>query len=180
MPSIHAGRGVATRNRPLYRHLYVQVLLAIALGALLGHFEPAMGEAMKPLGDAFIKLVKMIIGPVIFLTIVTGIAGMPQLRSVGRVFAKAMAYFLTVSTLALLIGLVVAHVVQPGAGMHVAVSDLDPAAVGSYITRSHELTLTGFAMDIIPNTLLGALVGENILQVLFVAVLFGIALALSG
>jgi aerobic C4-dicarboxylate transport protein len=180
MPSIHAGRGVATRNRPLYRHLYVQVLLAIALGALLGHFEPALGEAMKPLGDAFIKLVKMIIGPVIFLTIVTGIAGMPQLRSVGRVFAKAMAYFLTVSTLALLIGLVVAHVVQPGAGMHVAVSDLDPAAVGSYITRSHELTLTGFAMDIIPNTLLGALVGENILQVLFVAVLFGIALALSG
>jgi aerobic C4-dicarboxylate transport protein len=180
MPSIHAGRGVATRNRPLYRHLYVQVLLAIALGALLGHFEPAMGEAMKPLGDAFIKLVKMIIGPVIFLTIVTGIAGMPQLRSDGRVFAKAMAYFLTVSTLALLIGLVVAHVVQPGAGMHVAVSDLDPAAVGRYITRSHELTLTGFAMDIIPNTLLGALVGENILQVLFVAVLFGIALALSG
>ncbi|MFT4256504.1 MAG: dicarboxylate/amino acid:cation symporter [Pseudoxanthomonas sp.] len=165
---------------PIYRHLYVQVLAAIVLGALLGHFQPAVGEAMKPLGDAFIKLVKMIIGPVIFLTIVTGIAGMPQLRSVGRVFLKAMAYFLFFSTLALVVGLLVAHAVQPGAGMHVNVADLDQSAVEGYVSQSHELTLIGFLMDIIPKTVVSPLVGDNILQVLFVAVLFGVALALTG
>lgn len=165
---------------PLYRHLYVQVLAAIVLGALLGHFQPALGEAMKPLGDGFIKLVKMIIAPVIFLTIVTGIAGMPQLSRVGRVFLRAMAYFLFFSTLALLIGLLVAHLVQPGAGMHVDVASLDQGAVRDYVNKSHALSLTGFVLDVIPQTLLGALVGDNILQVLFVAVLFGIALAQSG
>ena len=165
---------------PLYRHLYVQVLAAIVLGALLGHFEPALGEAMKPLGDGFIKLVKMIIAPVIFLTIVTGIAGMPQLRSVGRVFVKAMAYFLFFSTLALVVGMLVAHAVQPGAGMHVNPADLDQGAVDDYVAQSYHLSLVGFVMDIIPRTLLSPLVGDNILQVLFVAVLFGIALALSG
>ncbi|MFT3755433.1 MAG: dicarboxylate/amino acid:cation symporter [Pseudoxanthomonas sp.] len=174
------GHVVPAAPVPFYRHLYVQVLAAIVLGALLGHFQPALGEAMKPLGDAFIKLVKMIIGPVIFLTIVTGIAGMPQLRTVGRVFAKAMAYFLFFSTLALVVGLVVAHVVQPGAGMHVNVADLDQSAVQGYVSQSHELTLVGFLMDIIPKTVLSPLVGDNILQVLFVAVLFGIALALTG
>ncbi|MBP3983607.1 dicarboxylate/amino acid:cation symporter [Pseudoxanthomonas helianthi] len=180
---------IATKP-PLYRHLYFQVLVAIVLGALLGHFQPALGESLKPLGDAFIKLVKMIIGPVIFLTIVTGIAGMTHLRAVGRVFVKAMAYFLFFSTLALVVGLLVAHLVQPGAGMHVNVADLDQGAVNEYVSKSHELTLVGFALDIIPNSLVGAftgdqivngkLVGPNILQVLFVAVLFGIALALTG
>ncbi len=165
---------------PFYRHLYVQVLVAIALGIVLGHFEPAFAEQLKPLGDAFIKLVKMIIAPVIFLTIVTGIAGMSQLRSVGRVFAKAMTYFLFFSTLALVVGMVVAHVVQPGAGMNINPADLDQSAVQSYVQKSHELTLVGFAMDIIPKTLLSPFVGDNILQVLFVAVLFGIALALAG
>ncbi|WP_240318659.1 dicarboxylate/amino acid:cation symporter [Lysobacter sp. TY2-98] len=169
-----------TSRPPFHRHLYAQVLVAILLGALLGHFEPAWGAALKPLGDAFIKLVKMIIGPVIFLTIVTGIAGMPHLRSVGRVFVKAMVYFLFFSTLALVVGLVVAHVVQPGAGMHVDIATLDPSAVNDYVKKSHELTLTGFLLDIIPTTLVSPLVGENILQVLFVAVLFGIALTLSG
>jgi len=158
----------------------VQVLAAIVLGALLGHFEPAWGEAMKPLGDGFIRLVKMIIAPVIFLTIVTGIAGMPQLGRVGRVFAKAMAYFLFFSTLALVVGMLVAHVVQPGAGMHVDVADLDPAAVKSYVDQSHDLTMTGFLLEIIPKTLVSPLVGDNLLQVLFVAVLFGIALTLAG
>ena len=171
---------VPAAKPPFYRHLYFQVLAAIVLGALLGHFQPALGESMKPLGDAFIKLVKMIIGPVIFLTIVTGISGMTQLRTVGRVFVKAMAYFLFFSTLALVVGLLVAHAVQPGAGMHVNVADLDPGAVDDYVSKSHELTLVGFAMDIIPRTLLSPLVGDNILQVLFVAVLFGIALALTG
>ena len=165
---------------PLYRQLYVHVHVAIVLGVLLGHFSPALGEAMKPLGDAFIKLVKMIIAPVIFLTIVTGIAGMPHLRGVGRVFLKAMAYFLFFSTLALVVGMVVAHVVQPGAGMHVNPAELDQGAVDDYVNKSHELSLVGFVLDVIPKTLVSPLVGDNILQVLFVAVLFGIALTLSG
>ena len=165
---------------PWYRHLYVQVLIAITLGALLGHFAPGTGEAMKPLGDAFIKLVKMIIGPVIVLTIVTGIAGMTHLRAVGRVFGKAMAYFLFFSTLALVVGLVVANVVQPGAGMNVNVADLDHSVVDGYVSKSHDLTLVGFVLDMIPDTLVSAFTGGNILQVLLVSVLFGIALALSG
>ena len=167
-------------RQPLYRQLYFQVIVAIVLGALLGHFEPAFAESMKPLGDAFIKLVKMIIAPVIFLTIVTGIAGMTHLRTVGRVFAKAMAYFLFFSTLALVIGMVVAHVVQPGAGMNINPADLDQSAVQDYVQKSHELSLVGFLMDIIPKTLVSPLVGDNILQVLFVAVLFGLSLALVG
>jgi len=165
---------------PIYRQLYFQVVMAIVAGAILGHFEPALGESLKPLGDAFIKLVKMIITPVIFLTIVTGIAGMTQLRTVGRVFAKAMVYFLFFSTLALVVGMIVAHVVQPGAGMNVNAADLDQTAVHSYVEKSHDLTLVGFLMDIIPNTLVSAFVDGNILQTLFVAVLFGIALAMVG
>ncbi|MBN6151659.1 dicarboxylate/amino acid:cation symporter [Xanthomonas sp. AmX2] len=168
------------RHVPFYRQLYFQVVVAIVLGAVLGHFEPAFAESLKPLGDAFIKLVKMIIAPVIFLTIVTGIAGMTHLKTVGRVFAKAMVYFLFFSTLALVVGMVVAHVVQPGAGMNINPADLDQSAVHSYVEKSHELTLVGFLMDIIPKTLLSPFVGDNILQVLFVAVLFGVALALAG
>ncbi len=167
-------------KQPLYKQLYVQVIVAIVLGATLGHFEPALAESMKPLGDAFIKLVKMIIAPVIFLTIVTGIAGMTHLRTVGRVFAKAMAYFLFFSTLALVVGMIVAHVVQPGAGMNINPADLDQSAVNDYVQKSHELSLVGFLMDIIPKTLVSPLVGDNILQVLFVAVLFGLSLALVG
>ncbi|QKD45894.1 dicarboxylate/amino acid:cation symporter [Alicycliphilus denitrificans] len=165
---------------PFYRQLYFQVVLAIALGVLLGHFEPAYGEALKPLGDAFIKLVKMIIAPVIFLTIVTGIAGMSQLSTVGRVFGKAMAYFLFFSGLALVVGMVVANVVQPGAGMNINPADLDQTAVKTYVAKSHEMTLSGFVLDIIPKTLVSPFVGDNILQVLLVAVLFGVALALVG
>ena len=165
---------------PWYRHLYVQVLAAILLGALLGHFQPVLGESLKPLGDAFIKLVKMVIAPVVFLTIVTGIAGMRELRTVGRVFLKAMAYFLFFSTLALVVGLLVAHVVQPGAGLDVDPATLDAAAITGYVEKSHELTLTGFLLDIIPATLVSAFVGGNILQALFVAILSGIALALVG
>ena len=165
---------------PWYRHLYVQVLAAIALGALLGHFQPALGESLKPLGDAFIKLVKMVIAPVIFLTIVTGIAGMNELRSVGRVFLKAMAYFLFFSTLALVVGLVVGHVVRPGAGLNVDPATLDASAITGFVEKSHHLTMTGFLLDIIPDTLVSAFVDGNILQALFVAILFGIALAMVG
>ena len=163
-----------------YRHLYVQVLAAIVLGALLGHFQPALGESLKPLGDGFIKLVKMVIPPVIFLTIVTGIAGMNELRTVGRVFVKAMTYFLFFSTLALIVGLVVAHVVQPGAGLNVDPATLDAAAITGYVEKSHDLTMTGFLLDIIPATLVSAFVDGNILQALFVAIMFGIALAMVG
>ncbi|HEY0334821.1 MAG TPA: dicarboxylate/amino acid:cation symporter [Stenotrophomonas sp.] len=176
----NTGTSAPQLRLPWYRQLYFQVVVAIVLGAVLGHFEPALGESLKPLGDAFIKLVKMIITPVIFLTIVTGIASMTHLRTVGRVFAKSMIYFLFFSTLALVVGMVVAHVVQPGAGMNVNVADLDQTAVHSYVEKSHDLSLVGFLMDIIPNTLMSAFVDGNILQTLFVAVLFGVALALVG
>jgi aerobic C4-dicarboxylate transport protein len=176
-----AGKASTPQVRlPWYRHLYVQVLAAILLGALLGHFQPVLGESLKPLGDAFIKLVKMVIAPVIFLTIVTGIAGMNELRTVGRVFLKAMAYFLFFSTLALVVGLVVGHLVQPGAGLNVDPATLDASAITGYVEKSHELTLTGFLLDIIPATLVSAFVDGNILQALFVAILFGIALAMVG
>ncbi|MCL6713228.1 dicarboxylate/amino acid:cation symporter [Pseudomonas sp. R2.Fl] len=175
--SAPAGAGA---RLPLHRQLYAQVLVAIALGALLGHFEPAFAEQLKPLGDAFIKLVKMIIAPVIFLTIVTGVAGMTQLSKVGRVFGKAMIYFLFFSTLALVVGMVVAHLVQPGAGMNIDPAQLDAKAVHDYAEKAHELTLTGFLLDIIPGTLVGAFVSGNILQVLLIAALFGIALAMTG
>ena len=171
---------IAKLKLPFYRQLYFQVVFAIVIGVLLGYFEPAYGEAMKPLGDAFIKLIKMIIAPVIFLTIVTGIAGMTQLSAVGRVFGKAMAYFLTFSTLALVVGLVVANVFQPGAGMNINVADLDQKAVQGFVAKSHDMTLVGFVMDIIPKTLFSPFVGDNILQVLLVAVLFGVSLAMVG
>jgi aerobic C4-dicarboxylate transport protein len=161
-------------------HLYVQVLIAIAIGALVGHFAPATGQALKPLGDAFIKLVKMIIAPVIFLTVVTGIAGMTEMKQVGRVAAKAFAYFLTVSTLALLVGLAVANVVRPGAGLNIDPATLDSGGIADYAAKAHETSLTGFLLGIIPDTLVGSFTGGNILQVLFVAILFGIALALVG
>ncbi|MFL0587028.1 dicarboxylate/amino acid:cation symporter [Sphingomonas panaciterrae] len=163
-----------------YSHLYVQVLIAITAGVLLGHFAPGTGEAMKPIGDGFIKLVKMIIVPVIFLTIVTGIAGMRDLSAVGRVAGKAFAYFLFFSTLALIVGLIVANVVRPGAGLNIDPATLDPSRVATYSEQAHETTLTGFLMSIIPDTFLSALTDGNILQTLFVAILFGIGLAMIG
>ncbi|MBX9614931.1 MAG: dicarboxylate/amino acid:cation symporter [Brevundimonas sp.] len=174
----HDGNPAAPRA--WYRHLYVQVLGAILLGGLIGHFYPAFGESLKPLGDAFIKLVKMVIAPVIFLTIVVGIAGMRDLGRVGRVAAKAFAYFLVFSTLALIVGLVVANLVQPGRGLNIDPASLDPAAVAQYSGAAHETTIVGFLMGIIPDTVVSAFSTGNILQVLFVSVLFGIALASTG
>ena len=172
--------GAPARKKKLYQHLYFQVIFAITLGILLGHFYPQLGEQMKPLGDAFIKLVKMIIAPVIFLTVSTGIAGMQDLKKVGRVVGKAMLYFLTFSTLALIIGMVVANVIQPGHGLHINPASLDAASVASYSAKAHEQTLTGFLMNIIPNTVVGAFAGGDILQVLFFSVLFGISLGAIG
>ncbi|MBN8841436.1 MAG: dicarboxylate/amino acid:cation symporter [Sphingomonadales bacterium] len=167
-------------RRRWYAHLYLQVLVAIAAGVTLGHFWPETGAAMKPLGDGFIKLVKMIIAPVIFLTIVTGIAGMRDLRAVGRVAARAFAYFLTFSTLALIVGLVVANVVRPGAGLHIDPATLDTAKVADYAAKAHETSVTGFLMGVIPDSFLSALSSGDILQTLFVAILFGIGLATIG
>ncbi len=168
------------RHGPWYTHLYVQVLVAIAAGALIGHFWPGFGESLKPLGDAFIKLVKMVIAPVIFLTVVTGIAGMRDLGRFGRVALKAFAYFLTFSTLALIIGLIIANAVHPGAGMNVDPSTLHNAKVADYAAKAHETTIVGFLMNIIPATVAGAFADGDILQVLFFSVMFGIALALVG
>ncbi|MCW6532535.1 dicarboxylate/amino acid:cation symporter [Sphingomonas sp. MMSM24] len=167
-------------RRRWYAHLYLQVLVAIAAGVTLGHFWPETGAAMKPLGDGFIKLVKMIIAPVIFLTIVTGIAGMRDLRAVGRVAGRAFAYFLTFSTLALIVGLIVANVVRPGAGLHIDPATLDSAKVADYAAKAHETSVTGFLMGVIPDSFLSALASGDILQTLFVAILFGIGLATIG
>jgi aerobic C4-dicarboxylate transport protein len=167
-------------KRAWYRHLYVQVLGAILLGGLIGHFFPAFGESLKPLGDGFIKLVKMVIAPVIFLTIVVGIAGMRDIGRVGRVAAKAFGYFLVFSTLALIVGLVVANLVQPGRGLNIDPASLDPAAVSQYSTAAHETTVVGFLLAVIPDTFVSAFSTGNILQVLFVSVLFGLALAMVG
>jgi aerobic C4-dicarboxylate transport protein len=166
--------------KPFYRHLYVQVLAAILFGVVIGHFWPETGEALKPLGDAFIKLVKMIIAPVIFLTLVTGIAGMTELRSVGRVAGKAFAYFLFFSTLALIVGLIVANTIQPGAGMNVDPATLDTSGVTGYVEKAQHSSIVEFLMAIIPTTMVSALAGDSLLQVLFVSILFGIALSMVG
>ncbi|WP_156681341.1 dicarboxylate/amino acid:cation symporter [Sphingomonas profundi] len=167
-------------RRRWYAHLYLQVLAAIVAGVMLGHFAPATGQAMKPIGDAFIKLVKMVIAPVIFLTIVTGIAGMRDLGSVGRVAAKAFAYFLTFSTVALVVGLIVANVVRPGAGLNIDPARFDASKVSGFAAKAHETTVVGFLTGIIPDTFLSALTEGNILQTLFVAILFGVGLAMIG
>ncbi|KOF52267.1 C4-dicarboxylate transporter [Achromobacter sp. DMS1] len=177
---IDVDHGAPARKLKLYQILYVQVLFAIVVGMLLGYFKPDLGEAMKPLGDGFIKLVKMIIAPVIFLTVSTGIAAMSDLKKVGRVAGKAMLYFLVFSTLALVVGMVVSHIVQPGAGMHIDPNTLDQKAVAGYVSKAHDSTVTGFLLNVIPSTIFSPFVSGDILQVLFVAVLFGIALAMVG
>ena len=168
------------RYRDLYKLLYVQVLFAIVCGVLLGYFYPNIGESLKPLGDGFIKLVKMIIAPVIFLTIVSGIAGMSDLKKVGRVAGKAMLYFITFSTLALCIGLIIGNVLQPGSGMHIDPATLDTGAVKVYAEKAHDASIVKFLMNIIPSTVVSAFAEGDILQVLFFSILFGIALGSVG
>ncbi|OZI32892.1 C4-dicarboxylate transporter DctA [Bordetella genomosp. 1] len=180
MIDMDQGAGTPVRKQKFYQILYVQVLFAIVIGVLLGYFKPELGEAMKPLGDGFIKLVKMIIAPVIFITVATGIAAMSDLKKVGRVAGKAMLYFLAFSTLALIIGMIVSHIVQPGAGLHIDPATLDQKQVAEYVTKAHDSTITGFLLNIIPATIFSPFVSGDILQVLFVAVLFGIAMALVG
>lgn len=175
------------KKQPFYFQLYFQVITAIILGGLLGHFfggAPWIEEVLYPLlGQGFVNLVKMIIAPVIFLTISIGIAGMRDLGKLGRVAFKAFAYFLFFSTLALIVGLVVANVVQPGAGMNADVSALDAGDVSrvqGYEARSHDMSIVGFITGIIPKTFFSAFTEGSILQLLFVSVLFGVSLALVG
>ncbi|STQ73322.1 dicarboxylate/amino acid:cation symporter [Hafnia alvei] len=163
-------------KRNLFKSLYFQVLLAISLGILLGHFYPDLGAQMKPLGDGFVKLIKMIIAPVIFCTVVTGIAGMESMKAVGRTGAIALLYFEVVSTIALIIGLVIVNIVQPGAGMNVDPAALDAKAVAVYADQAAQQGLVAFVMDIIPGSVIGAFASGNILQVLLFAVMFGFAL----
>ena len=168
------------KKQKFHQILYVQVIFAIILGILIGHFYPELGESLKPLGDAFIKIVKMIIAPVIFLTVVTGIASMTNMSRVGRVTGKAMLYFLTFSSLALVVGMIVANIIQPGKGLNIDPATLVNDKVNSYVEKAHATNITDFFMNIIPQTLVSPLAGGEILQVLFVAVLFGISLAALG
>ncbi|MBX3737874.1 MAG: dicarboxylate/amino acid:cation symporter [Candidatus Didemnitutus sp.] len=162
------------------RHLYVQVLLAIGAGILLGHYQPTLGADLKPLGDVFIKLIKMLIGPIIFTTVVSGIGGMGNLKQVGRVGAKALLYFEAVTTLALIIGLVVANVFQPGSGVHATAASLDASAVAQYAKAAKEMSFVDWALHLVPNTFVSAFVEGEILQVLLISMLFGFALAKLG
>lgn len=175
-PSVTGDR----QKRPFWRLLYFWVLIGIVAGVGVGAFWPAFGASLQPLGEGFIALVKMIIPPVIFLTVVTGIAGSQQLAALGRVVVKAFAYFLFFSTLALIVGLVVAHIVQPGAGMNVDPRTLNAAAVHGFEEKAHATTVTGFLLSVIPTTLVSAFTSGSILQILFVAVLFGVSLTLAG
>jgi aerobic C4-dicarboxylate transport protein len=163
-----------------YQHLYVQVLTAIVIGVLLGHFYPSVGEAMKPLGDAFIKLIKMVIAPIIFFTVVHGIASMKDMKRVGRVGLKALVYFEVVTTFALVIGLIVINLWKPGVGMNVDPSTIDMKSIAAYTAKAHEQSTIGFLMDIIPTTVVGAFATGEILQVLFFAILFAFGLQALG
>jgi aerobic C4-dicarboxylate transport protein len=164
----------------LFKILYFQVLVAIAIGIALGHYCPAIATELKPLGDGFIKLIKMMIAPIIFCTIVTGIAGMQNTKKVGRVGIKAILYFEVVTTIALMIGLVVINVLKPGAGMNVDPATLDTKAVESLITEGKSQSVSEFFLHIIPDNIVNALSTSNILQVLFFSILLGFALSKIG
>src|SRR3954462_1723998 len=166
--------------RQLHKNLTVQVLVAIAAGALLGFVAPDVGRKMKPVGDTFVNLVKMVIAPVVFLTIVLGIANMHDLKKVGRVGLKALIYFEVVTTFALVIGLIVVNLWQPGVGMNVDLSRVDTSSIATYTTKAKDQSTIGFLMEIIPSTVVGAFATGEILQVLFFAILFAFGLQALG
>ncbi|WPH17827.1 dicarboxylate/amino acid:cation symporter [Variovorax paradoxus] len=166
--------------KPFYRSLYFQVITAIVLGVLLGHFWPDTGASMKPLGDGFIKLIKMIIAPIIFCTVVVGIAGMEDMKKVGKTGGLALLYFEIVSSIALVVGLVIINIVRPGAGMNVDVSQLDAKSVAAYTGPGKMQSTTDFLLNVIPNTVVDAFAKGEILQVLLIAVMFGFALHKFG
>ncbi|HMB56921.1 MAG TPA: C4-dicarboxylate transporter DctA [Arenimonas sp.] len=163
-----------------WKSLYAQVLIAIAAGIVLGIVNPSFAAQLKPLGEAFIALVKMVIGPVIFLTVVVGMAKMGDLRHVGRIGVKALLYFELMTSVALVLGLIIVNVMKPGAGMHIDPATLDPAAIAEYQQKAAASGVVGFLTDIIPKTFLSAFTDGNLLQVLLIALLFGVALTRSG
>jgi aerobic C4-dicarboxylate transport protein len=167
-------------GKPIYKSLYAQVLVAIVIGVLLGYFYPSLGEAMKPLGDAFIKLIKMLIAPIIFCTVVIGIAGMEDMKKVGKTGGLALLYFEVVSTLALIVGLVFVNLLKPGAGLHIDPATLDTKAVAAYTGPGKMASTTEFLLNVIPNSVVDAFAKGDILQVLFFSVLFGFALHRFG
>jgi aerobic C4-dicarboxylate transport protein len=170
----------AAPRKPFYTHLYAQVLTAIVFGVLLGYFYPQLGEQMKPLGDGFIKLIKMLIAPIIFCTVVHGIASMEDLKKVGRVGLKALIYFEVVTTLALIVGLVVVNVLQPGAGTNADLKTIDPKSIQAYTSKAGQQSTVDFLFHIVPNTVVGAFAEGEILQVLFFSVLFAFGLSMLG
>ena len=168
------------KAQPIYKSLYFQVITAIILGVCLGHFYPESGAAMKPLGDGFIKLIKMMIAPIIFCTVVVGIAGMEDMKKVGKTGGMALLYFEVVSTLALIVGLIVVNVFQPGAGMHIDVSTLDTKGIAAYAGPGKMQTTIEFLMAVIPSTFIDAFAKGEILQVLLISIFFGFALHRFG
>lgn len=168
------------KKLPIYKSLYAQVLCAVVVGILLGHFYPSFGVDMKPFGDAFIKCIKMLIAPIIFCTVVVGIAGMEDMKKVGKTGGMALLYFEIVSTIALVIGLIVVNVLQPGAGMNIDPSGLDTKGISAYTAPGKMTSTTDFLLNVIPSTAVDAFAKGEILQVLFIAVLFGFALHKFG
>lgn len=166
--------------RPWYKQLWIQVLVAMALGILIGHFYPDLGTKMQPLGDGFIKLIRMLIAPIIFCTVVLGIAKMDDMSRVGRVAVKGLLYFEVMTTIALVVGLVVVNLWQPGAGMNVNASNLDTQSIKNYVAQGHDTGIVPFLLNIIPTTMVGSLSEGHILQVLLVSVLVGCSLVRFG
>jgi aerobic C4-dicarboxylate transport protein len=173
-------QAVTVQHKQLYQHLYFQVICAIIIGISLGYFYPKIGEQMKPFGDIFIKMIKMMIAPIIFCTVVHGIASMDDLKRVGRVGIKALVYFEVMTTLALIVGLIIINILQPGVGMNVDTKTIDTKSIQVYTTKAGQQSPIEFLMNIVPSTIVGAFAEGEILQVLFFAILFAFALFLLG
>jgi aerobic C4-dicarboxylate transport protein len=180
LPDVSPPGRVAAPKKPFYKNLWIQVLAAIALALLLGHFYPAKAIAMKPLGDAFIRLIAMVITLIIFCTVVSGIANVQDIKKVGRLGGKALLYFEVVSTFALFVGLIVGNVVKPGAGFNINPASLDSKAIADFAGQAKAQSVTEFLMHIIPTTVVDAFSKGDILQVLLVSILFGFALSVIG
>src|ERR1700761_6019272 len=180
MPTDTPSPAVPAHHKPWYKVLYIQVLIAIFIGILIGHYYPNLGKALKPLGDGFIALIKMMIAPVIFCTVVHGISSMGDLKRVGRVGLKALIYFEVVSTVALAVGLIVGELLKPGAGFNIDPATIDPKSVATYVTKAKEEGIVAHLMGIIPDSYIGALARGDLLQVLFISILSGFAIAFLG
>ncbi|SIT49353.1 C4-dicarboxylic acid, orotate and citrate transporter [Paraburkholderia piptadeniae] len=167
-------------RKPWYQHLYVQVLIAVCIGIALGHFYPAAATAMKPLGDNFLKLIKLMVAPLVFCTVVHGIASMRDIKAVGRVGVKSLIYFEAMTTLALVIGLIFVNLLKPGSGMHIDPHSIDASAIATYTKAAHDQTVVGYLSHIIPTTVFGAFAEGDILQVLFISIIFAFALQMLG